>query len=139
MRTIELMKQRIKVSLIMMVTLVLLSLASFAQSETGMAAKTPEARAQKWTDWMKSELTLSDDQESKVHAVNLKYAEKTQALRDSDESRRTKFSKLKEGDEAKDKELKAILSDEQYAKYQDKKGEMQKKTMKAMRDARKDN
>ena len=43
-----------------------------------MTETTPEERAQFQTDYMKENLSLTGDQETKVHDVNVKYAEKMQ-------------------------------------------------------------
>ena len=43
-----------------------------------MTETTPEERAQFQTDYMKERLSLKGDQETKVHDINIKYAEKMQ-------------------------------------------------------------
>jgi len=97
----------------------LLSLSSFAQE-----TKTPVERAEKITGWMKRNLSLTEDQVASVQEINLRYARKNEELRDDSSSRLQKAKKLKSNDEAKDKELKTLLSDEQFKTYQLKKDEI---------------
>lgn len=96
-----------------------------AQYKQGFKS-TPVERAQKNTAWMKVELELSDDQEKLAHAINLKYAKLNQALADEPGSRYTKQKKLKSNMEAKDSEMKQILSAVQYDRYLTLKAEKQK-------------
>lgn len=97
---------------------------SFAQERT---PKTPDERATVLTDWMKSNLQLTPEQEALVQSVNLKYANLNEQLRGNSLSRLQKAKKLKANDQAKDKELKAILTDEQFELYQSKKDEVRQK------------
>jgi hypothetical protein len=95
---------------------------------------TPEERATKWTQWMKSELSITAEQEPKVHEINLKYAQQTETIRAQGGNRRSKFKDAKSIDDAKDEELKAVLSPEQFEQYRAKKQDMRKKVVKAARD-----
>lgn len=106
-----------------------------AQVEEG-SSLTPEERATKWTEWMKKELNISADQETKVQTINLKYAQQTESLREKDGSRKSRFKEAKSIDDAKDNELKAIFTSEQFNIYQEKKREMQKKIIKSARERR---
>lgn len=68
------------------------------------------------TSRMQQALKLNDRQTSEVAAINQHFAESTQALRGKNrEQRRPEMVKLIEQRNA---EMKAILSKEQYAKYQ---------------------
>jgi hypothetical protein len=104
-----------------------------AQSED-LSSLTPEDRATKWTQWMKKELKISAEQEPTVHEINLKYAQQTESIRAQDGSRKSKFQEVKAVDSAKDEELKTVLTPDQFTLYLDKKREMQKKFIKAVRD-----
>lgn len=97
---------------------------SFAQERT---PKTPDERAAALTGWMKDNLQLTPEQEEPIQSVNLKYANLNEELRSNSLSRLQKAKKLKANDQAKDKELKAILTDEQYTLYQSKKDEIRQK------------
>lgn len=92
---------------------------------------TPEARAKGLTEKMKTELTLSDDQYNKVYAINLEYAQKNQAIMKGTGNKLSKFQTLKSQNEAKTKELKAVLTKEQFDKYQ----KMQKELKEGLREA----
>ena len=99
-----------------------------------MKNSTPEQRAQKMTDWMKSNLQLTDDQVTSVHAINLKYASENESLKDDTGARREKYKKLKESQEAKDQELKGAMTSEQFSNYLGKKKELQEKIREEVRE-----
>jgi hypothetical protein len=88
---------------------------------------TAESRASKMTEWMKTNLSLTPDQLSKVQELNMKYAVRMDSLRNSSLEKQDKHAAMKSGNEAKDSELKGILTSEQYATYQEKKKEMKGK------------
>ena len=84
-------------------------------------------RAAKITEWMKTNLSLSADQEPKVQDINLKYATKVDEVKSSTDDRKKKMKTLKSNEAAKDAELKSIFTDSQYQTYLSKKDEMKKK------------
>lgn len=84
-------------------------------------------RATKLTDWMKTNLQLSDDQLPKVQDINMKYANKMEELKNSAAGKRQKLMTLKDNDKAKDAELKQVFTDSQYKTYMTKKEELKKK------------
>ena len=102
-----------------------------AQKKT---SSTPEERAGKLTEWMKTNLQLSDSQVSQVRDINLKYAKKTQGLQTTTLSRNEKMQVLKDNDKARDAELKNIFTADQYSTYQSKKDEFRKQMKEKMRD-----
>lgn len=88
-----------------------------ASAQKDSTAHSPETRAKSITDKMKTELTLSDDQYNKVYDINLKYAQKnTEALKEEG-TRLTKLKTMKADNAEKSKELKAVLTEEQFEKY----------------------
>jgi hypothetical protein len=97
-------------------------------------SSTPEERAGKLTEWMKTNLQLSDSQVLQVHDINLKYAKKTQGLQTTTLSRNEKMQVLKDNDKARDAELKNIFTADQYSTYQSKKDEFRKQMREKMRD-----
>ncbi|MBT1710811.1 hypothetical protein KK062_21395 [Fulvivirgaceae bacterium PWU5] len=119
-----------KVMKISMLLAVLIA-GSFGQQATAQTAErtslTAEERAQKWTDWMKKELTLTAEQEPRVHAINVKYADQMDGIKAEEGDRRSKFKEVRETNKAKDEELKAVLTPEQFTKYTEKKQERQQK------------
>jgi len=102
-----------------------------AQKKT---SATPEERATKITEWMKSNLKLNDDQVTKAQTINLKYANKNQGLQTQAMSRKQKMQELKDNDKAKDAELKDVLTTDQYNTYQAKKDEIRKQMKEKMRE-----
>lgn len=120
-------------SIALLVCMSFITIGAWAQEEE-RTPLTPEERATKWTQWMKTELSITAEQEPKVHEINLKYAQQSESVRSQGGSRRSKFKDVKSIDDAKDEELKAILSPEQFEQYQAKKQDMRKKVVKAARD-----
>ncbi len=98
--------------------------------------KPAEDRAAKLTEWMKTNLKLSDDQVTKVQDINLKYARKMDELHNSSQDKNAKMMAMKSDGEAKDGELKQVFTNDQYQAYEAKKADM-KKQMKAEMKARK--
>jgi flagellar basal body-associated protein FliL len=104
-------------------------LVAAGHSQAG--AKTPEDRAKALTEKMKTELTLADDQYSKVYDVNLKYAVKNEAIMKSVDSRMSKFKAIRAANIDKTGELKSMLTEDQFKKYR----EMQKELKEEAKDA----
>lgn len=80
---------------------------------------TPEQRAKTLTEKMKTELTLTDSQYDKVYEVNLKYAVKNQEILKGSGNKLSKFKSLKSTNEDKSDEMKNLLTEEQYKKYEE--------------------
>jgi len=78
---------------------------------------TPEGRAASQTQQMKKELGLNQDQIDKVREINLKYARKVQTTVDGSEEEIQELRQMQEIGEEKDREMKAVLSAEQFSKY----------------------
>lgn len=77
---------------------------------------TPEERATRMTDRMKTSLKLTDEQVAKVQAVNLQMAKDMAAARESGQDMRTSMQTIMAKQDA---ELQKILTPEQYKTYQD--------------------
>jgi hypothetical protein len=92
-----------------------------------MTDTTPEERAQLQTDYMKESLSLTGDQEAKVHGVNVKYAEKIQEAYEAPTKKQQKLNAMKRINAEKEAELKLILSVDQYATYEKNKEAMKEK------------
>lgn len=90
---------------------------------------TPEQRAQMQTKWMQSNLALDAKAAASASAINLKYAKENESLMSSDGPKFKKLMAFKENSSAKDSELKAIFTPEQYSLYEQKKSEMESKVM----------
>lgn len=88
-----------------------------AERRERMAASTPEQRAERQTAQMKTQLTLTAEQEKSVAAINLKYAQEAQKMMTSGD-RGGMMKQARETMDAKDGELKAVLSKDQYQQYE---------------------
>ena len=86
-------------------------------ANAGKDKKTPEERAAKRTEQMTKDLGLSSEQVAKVNTINLNFARYSSdveaAGKGADVEGRTKALKAK-----RDAELKAVLTPEQYTKYE---------------------
>lgn len=105
--------------------------------------KTPQERAKLRTEHMTKELALSPEQQAKVEAINLKYADRVEAVRAEREAERTAKRDAAEAmHAAHDAEMKAVLTADQYTKWVAKKQEAKAKHLekrKQMREDRKGN
>jgi len=106
---------------ILMVVMILASTISMAQNRRGGGNFDPEERAKQTTEQMKEALDLKKDQEKKVYELNLKMNKEMMAMREEMRDRggfegmREKMTKMRE---ANDKEMKKILSADQWKKYE---------------------
>ena len=121
----------ILVNVLFLITFLFAGNVIWGQKKT---SSTPEERATKLTEWMKTNLQLSGDQVTQVQTLNLKYANKTQELQTQSLSRKQKMQILKDNDNAKDAELKDVLTTDQYNNYQAKKEEIRKQMKERMRE-----
>jgi Spy/CpxP family protein refolding chaperone len=91
-----------------------------AQQPRGGNFGTPEERAKNQTARLDSLVKLTDDQKAKIEAVNLDLSKKmTDAFRDNQDNREGRRAKMEELTAERDKQYKAILTEEQYKKYSD--------------------
>lgn len=115
--------------LMMIAMLTAATVAAHAQEKD---RKSPQERAHMMTGKMTKELSLDTEQAAKIEAINLKYADQVEAMRAEREAERE--ARLKDGKgkamrEAHDAEIKAVLTPEQYVKWQAQKEEMKAKHM----------
>ncbi|MGB4413869.1 MAG: hypothetical protein WBI53_03165 [Paludibacter sp.] len=78
-----------------------------------------EERAKNMTEQMQKKLSLTDAQYQSVYTINLKYAKKNEQLKNSDENKMAKFRKFKSSQQDKSKELKTVLTKDQFAQYEE--------------------
>jgi biopolymer transport protein ExbD len=103
----------------LMVAILLGTMASIAQNWQN---STPEEMAKRQTDQIKEKCALNNDQEKKVYDLNLETSKKMAKMREemqggggpSDEMRE-KMTKIRE---EQNKEMKKILTADQYVKYE---------------------
>lgn len=105
-----------------------------AQDMEDFKRMNPEENAKLITDWMQSALTLEEDQVAPVYAVNLKYAQKNRAIANSGDRKLRLLNKLKSASREKDKELRALFTQDQYRRYQEKKEEMKTRVKQKMQE-----
>jgi len=113
-----------KAKLLLLLTLVCISFYSNAQTKEALKNSTPEQRAKWLTDTMQTTLHLNADQYSKIYSINLAFAQKTQPIIQSDDSKFSKFKQVKEMQDKRDEDFKAILTKDQYKLYEEKKDAM---------------
>ena len=104
-----------------------------------MTETTPEERAQLQTDYMKENLSLKEDQETKVHGINVKYAEKMQEAYEAPTQKQQKAKSMKRINCEKEAELKLILKPDQYATYEKNKEAMKEKIKARIKEKEKGN
>ena len=116
---------------VLLLVFAIVGMRTFAYSQEKlnefMTETTPEERAQMQTDYMKETLSLSEDQEAKVHGINVKYAEKMQEVYEAPTSDEQKVKSMKRINGEKEAELKLILKPDQYATYEKNKEAMKEK------------
>jgi hypothetical protein len=100
-----------------LVFFLLISIVSLNAQETTKASAAD--RAKKLTDKMKTELSLDSSAYTNVYAINLKYAEKNTEIMNSAEGKLAKYRSLKESNDQKEKEMKGVLTKEQFKKYKE--------------------
>jgi hypothetical protein len=108
---------------LMIMSFCLISMVTFSQQ----TKPDPEARAKRLSEKMKTELSLSESQYSKVYDINLKYAEKMKDLRGAEGDKHEKMTSVRDLNKNKNEELKAVLSEEQMSKYVAMRKEMKNK------------
>ncbi|MCL2598213.1 MAG: hypothetical protein FWD66_11320 [Paludibacter sp.] len=83
---------------------------------------TPEARAAKRIEKMKTSLNLTDEQVTKVQAAQAQLVSDMKQVRDKSQANR---DEMKAKRDAYDAQMKTILTQEQYQKYQEQRKDMQ--------------
>ncbi|HEY9046444.1 MAG TPA: hypothetical protein VIN08_11135 [Ohtaekwangia sp.] len=100
---------------------------------------TPEQRAQLQTDNMQEKLQLSDEQKTKVYAINLKYAQKMEDTYRAGGGKLQRLRSMKVVANEKDGELKNVLNKEQYKLYETYKDEMKENVKEKVKEKRSEN
>jgi Spy/CpxP family protein refolding chaperone len=114
--------------LLVLFSIFLLASTSLAQPGYGsFQNSSPEERAKIQTDQMREKLNFTDEQDSSIYEINLKYARKIQELMKGEQERDEIRSKMGELMKEKDEELKGILTEEQFELYLNYKKELRGK------------
>ncbi|MDA3879257.1 MAG: hypothetical protein PF436_02615 [Prolixibacteraceae bacterium] len=115
--------------------LVFMAVITMAQPPQGREGRqfSPEDMAKRQTEQMTEDLKLNELQVEKVSALNKKYAEKMRdAFQNAEGNREQMREKMQTLRTEKDTELKEILTEEQFKKYQ----EIEKERMERMQQRR---
>ncbi|PWT74481.1 MAG: hypothetical protein C5B59_11115 [Bacteroidetes bacterium] len=116
-----------------MIKVLLLGLSLLLMGGSIVKAQSAADRAAKTTDWMKSNLKLSDDQVQKVTDINLRYAKTMDSLAQSTKTKEAKMDEFRKCNKMKDDDLKSVLNEDQFKEYLAKKDEMKKKLKEEMK------
>ena len=104
----------------------MLMMLAFAQDDSFNPNWTNEEKAEFQTRMMADKLELSEQQEEKIYAINLKYTEQMKELKSEGDSF-INMRKLRAMNYQKDGEVKEVLHQEQYDEYLILKQEMREK------------
>lgn len=98
------------------ITIALFSLVFSAFAQQGQRGGTPEERAKRMTDRMKTEFNLTDTLLiAKADSINLAYEMENQKIRqDTTIAREQRFEKMGPMRDKRNEAMKAILTEEQY-------------------------
>ena len=107
----------------LMIVALLVASSAWAQLDA-LKDTTPAERAKVQTELMKTRLGLTDAQTSKVAAINEKYAERMEPIIKGAENPFLKVREVRDIEQAKEGELKGVLSGEQFQKFLDSKAEI---------------
>ena len=109
--------------------LVVALLASRASAADLDALKdtTPAERAKAQTAMMKAKLGLTDAEAAKVGPINLKYAERMEPIIKGSEGPLKRMEAVHAVEQAKEAELKGVLTADQFTKFEANKQEMMEK------------
>ena len=117
-----------------LVVMAFFAISSFAQEAPARNKKerpSPEVRAEKMTARMKEKLALSDEQATKIKAINLEAAKKKDEMKkQADADRAAKKAKMKTVEQERDAKIQEVLTEEQKAKYAEMKEKMKDKAHK---------
>lgn len=98
--------------------------STVSADEAGVIQSRPEQRAEIQTQFMKDRLNLPADVLAKVQAINLKYAQQMDPVLKGTDGKLAKMQKARGIMAAKDSELKAVLSPNQFEAYDDAKDDI---------------
>jgi hypothetical protein len=94
--------------------------------------RTPEETAKAQVEWMKTDLKLDEATQKKVYDVVLKYAKQSSEERNklaAAGDREAMRAKMTEVNNARDKELKAVLGDKNFELFKNREAERRKQMM----------
>jgi hypothetical protein len=98
-----------------------------AQDPAQVAKIPPHVRAEIQTDFMNQKLHLTPEEKTKIEAINVKYADQMQPVLQGSMGPLERMRAVRKIEEAKDGEVKAALTAEQYQAYLASKDELREK------------
>lgn len=91
----------------------------FAQTpKEKLQNSTPEQRAEKMTAGMTKQLTLTEDQKTKVYAINLERAKQMESLKKESDLKGSKAN-VRDSFKSSDEQIVALLNEDQKKQYAD--------------------
>lgn len=115
------MKNTLKVLLLLAVIV----MTSTVKAQTGSKLTEEEkAEARARYEAYHEKLNLTEKQSEKVEEINMIYFEGLSELRESNKTRFVKYREWKKLSKTRDKEMKAVLDDQQYETYKEFQAEM---------------
>jgi len=111
---------------IIVMLLALVPLFAFAQK--GQSKKSVDERVEAQTERMAKDLQLSEEQKAQVTAINKKYADQAKELKaEKQAEQQVRREEAKQIADAREEELKAVLTEAQYAQHLEMKADKQEK------------
>jgi len=118
--------RKTRIALVAAVGALMFALVASAQLDE-LKNTTPEQRAKALTEIMKAKVGLTPEQTGKVMDLNLEYAKKMDPLIKGSAGPLVRMREMKQINQAKEAELKQILSPQQFEEYLASKEEMREK------------
>jgi len=105
----------------------LLAVPALAQDAAQLAKVPPSVRAGVQSTLMTEKLHLTAEQRTQVEAINLKFANQMQPVLEGSSGPWARMREAKKLEEAKDSELRPVLSAQQFTDYQAMKDELKER------------
>ena len=121
------MKRTNTVRMLLIAAGLLLAAPAWCQELEQIAKVPPHERAEIQTKFMAEKLELTAEERTKVEAINQKYADQMQPVLEGQLIPFERMREVKKLEEAKDGELKAVLTPSQYQTYEASKDEMKQR------------
>jgi hypothetical protein len=104
-----------------------MTVSAWGQDPEQIAKIPPKDRAEIQTKFMAEKMQLTPEERTKVEAINQKYADQMQPVLEGQMGPFARMREVKKLEEAKDGELKAVLTPAQYQTYEASKDEMKER------------
>ncbi len=112
---------------VIVMTVLFVAMISVATAQQRGTPPSPEERAKSLTERLDKTVGLTDDQKTKIQAINLDLAKKTsEAMQNNRGDRDAMRAKMQEIDTERDTKYKTVLTEDQFKKYADEKAKLEK-------------